>query len=67
MKNKIWKKNEFGIGFVNIWLENVAVVSTRVAEGPPRCSLKGGKKRRCLFILFVEFIIFATAEARADG
>ena len=44
---KMWK-NEFGGRFINIELKNDAVAAARVVELPPRCSKKGGKKRRCL-------------------
>ena len=39
------EKIEFGGRYLDIGLENVAV---GVVELPPRCSNKGGKKRRCL-------------------
>ena len=45
---KLEKMNEFGGRFVDIGLENVAVAAARVVGGPPRCSNKGGQKRRCL-------------------
>ena len=49
MKSEVLeKKNEFDGRFVDIGLENVAVAAARVVERPPRCSLKGGHKRRCL-------------------
>ena len=41
-------KKKFGDRFVDIGVENVAVAAARVVERPPRCSLKGGHKRRCL-------------------
>ena len=46
-----WKnvnKNEFGMRFIDIGLENVAVAAGRVCDRPPRCSNKGFQKRRCL-------------------
>ena len=42
------KTNDSRNRFVDIGLENVAVAAARVVERPPRCSLKGGHKRRCL-------------------
>ena len=41
-------KNEFGGRFINIGIENVAVAVARVVGEPPRCSNKGGQKRRRL-------------------
>ena len=40
--------NEFGGRFIDIELENVAVAVARVLGGLPRCSNKGGQKRRCV-------------------
>ena len=45
---RIDMKNEFGKRFINIGLENIAVVAARVVELPPRCNNKRGIKRRCL-------------------
>ena len=42
------EQNEFGGRFIDIGLENVAVAAASVVELPPRCSNKGGQKRRCL-------------------
>ena len=41
-------KNEFSNSFINIGLKKSAVAAASVVEGPYRCSLKKGKKRRCL-------------------
>ena len=35
-------KHEFGGGFINIRLGNVAVAAAHVVELPPRCNHKGG-------------------------
>ena len=46
--NEIWEtNNDSRKRFVDIGLENVAVAAAHVAELPPRCSNKGGQKRRC--------------------
>ena len=47
-KMRCWKNNDSRTGFVNIGLENVAVVAARVVERPPRCNNKRVQKRRCL-------------------
>ena len=39
-------ENKIGGRFINIGLENVAVAAASVVERPPRCSNKGGQKRR---------------------
>ena len=57
-------KNEFGRHFINIWLETSAVAAASVVEGPPRCSNKGGQKRRCLYNA-CENHLFTAARARA--
>ena len=41
-------ENELGRRFINIGREKLAVAVARVVELPPRCSNKGGPKRRCL-------------------
>ena len=48
LKSEILEKNDFRGRFVDIGLENVAVVAARVTDRPSRCSLKGVQKRRCL-------------------
>ena len=39
-------RNEFVKCFINIGLERSAVAAASVVGGPPRCSNKGGQKRR---------------------
>ena len=43
-----YQANEFDGRFIDIGLEKSAVAAARVVGGPPSCSNKKGKKRRCL-------------------
>ena len=58
------KNHEFGGRFIDIGLDNVAVVAARVVGGPSRWSNKGCQKRRCLWSkAFARIIICASSEA----
>ena len=57
-------KNEFGMRFIHIGLENSAVAAARVGGPPSRCSLKGVRSVD-VYKTNARIILFASAKARA--
>ena len=55
----------FGVRFISIGIESIAVAAARVVELPPRCSYKRGKNAD-VYKTYARIILLVTARARSE-